>query len=359
MNGPLLEAENLRFRQGGRLVLDIPSISLSGGEALAVVGPNGAGKSSLVMCLSGLWTPQEGEIHFSGQKIGADLLAYRRQTAVVFQEPLLFDATVYENVAVGLRLRKIKDDELHHRVHAALRRFKIEKIAERGAKNLSGGEAKRAGLARAFACDPKIVFLDEPFSALDPPTREALLEDFQESLGDIGATALLVTHDLNEALRLCDRLFVMKAGRVVQSGPPEEVVNRPVDQFVASFVGMETLLKGVVTKSEDGLMEIEVCGSFFSAVGDADAGELVLFGVRPENVTLSLASTAKNTSARNNFFAKVTRVTNHGAVSKVEMDAGFPLCALVTSLSARDLCLAAGAEVIASVKTTSLHIIKS
>ena len=223
---------------------------VSEGEILVLIGPNGAGKSTLLQTLSALAKPSRGEILFRGQRIGADIpvLQYRRRLAMVLQEPLLFDTTVYNNVASGLKIRGMKRDEIEPIVGKALERFGIAHLRDRSARTLSGGEARRASIARAFATNPEVLLLDEPFSALDPIMRETLIEDLEQVLRETRITTIFVTHDRMEALRLATRLGVMNAGEILQTGSSDEVMNRPVNEFVASLVGVENILRGKVIR---------------------------------------------------------------------------------------------------------------
>lgn len=355
-----LTVRNLRLSRGGAAVLDIPSLEVMESETLALVGPNGAGKSTLLLCLAGLQASDGGEIRHRSQIVTATpaSLEYRRRIAVVFQEPLLFRDTVYGNVAAGPRLRNLSKAETDARVLENLERFSIAHLKDRRAGSLSGGEAQRTSLARAFAVNPGIIFLDEPFSALDPPTRETLLRDLGKSLKETGTTALFATHDRVEALQLGDRMLVMRGGRIAQLGSPDEVLNRPADEFVASFVGMETLIRGRVIEAGGGYFTLDVNGREIDVVGDGAVGETVLIGIRPENVTLRLTSEKAHSSARNRLDGRVLRIAPQGPLAKVEVDCGFSLTALVTSRSLEELAIKEGGEAGVSFKTAGIHIIK-
>lgn len=356
MNGVILEANGLTVKRGGVGVLAIPTFTLRQGVRLALVGPNGAGKSTLLLTLAGLLAPATGTIAFHGQAIG-DLFAYRRRIAMVFQEPLLFDATVSDNIASGLKLRHMPTREIEARVARYAERFGIAPLLTRSARKISGGEAQRTSLARAFALEPEVVFLDEPFASLDPPTREALIEDLHRILNESGTTAVLTTHDQEEALRLADEMAVMNAGRIVQVGRPEEVMNHPADEFVAGFVGTETVLPGTVMAAFKGSLYVTVGGREIEAVGEASPGEAVLLCIRPENVTLALDD-GRQMSARNVFPARVVRITPRGFYNKVELDGGCFLVAYVTLRALEELALTEGQTVIVSFKATAVHVIK-
>ncbi|HYA15715.1 MAG TPA: ABC transporter ATP-binding protein, partial [Syntrophales bacterium] len=213
-------------------------------------------------------------------------------------------------------------------------------------------------LARAFAIRPEIIFLDEPFSSLDPPTRESLMEDLERTLREMQTTAIMATHDQMEALRLSDQIAVMNEGKIVQIGSPAEVMNNPVDEFVASFVGMETVLTGRVIKTYDGTFITSVSGRDVEAVGNVDVGEAVVCFIRPENVTLSKGTSGDMTSARNVFPGKIVKITPMGLFHKIHLDCGFPLVAYVTNQSLENLSLRVGNDILASFKATAVHVVR-
>lgn len=220
----MIVAENLRLELGGREVLNVDHFALPRGEVLALVGPNGAGKTSLLLTLALLQKPTSGVIRFDGQVAGKDnLVELRRRMAVVFQEALLLDTTVEGNLMTALRIRRVPRREARSRTEKWLARFGIAHLARRPARQLSGGEAQRVNLARAFALEPEVLFLDEPFAALDYPTRNALLEELGALLRDTGITTLFVTHDYTEIPYLAERLAVMYAGQIVKSGTVRQV----------------------------------------------------------------------------------------------------------------------------------------
>ncbi len=203
-NGPALQATGLVVRLGGRTVLEVPSLAVERGEVLAIIGPNGSGKSTLLQALALLAPLTSGKLCFEGESVhrGSDLVALRRRMAVVFQEPLLLNMSLRENVTLGLRLRGLPQSQVACRADFWLQRFGIDSLATRHARALSGGEAQRASLARAFALEPEVLFLDEPFAALDAPTRAELIESLVAVLRETGVTTVFVTHDRNEALAL-------------------------------------------------------------------------------------------------------------------------------------------------------------
>ena len=234
----LLQLSNLLVQREERTVLNIPSLSVEAGDVLAIVGPNGAGKSTLFLVLARLLKTTQGQVIFRDQPIHSlHDIEYRRQIALVLQEPLLMDMLVYENVAMGLKFRKISKAQIEERVSHWLERLGVAHLAQRPARKLSGGEAQRVSLARAFVLQPELLLLDEPFTALDAPTRIRLLEDLKSVLAETRMTTIFITHDLQEARKLATRMAVLLDGRVEQIGAPQDVFDRPVNDRVAGFLG--------------------------------------------------------------------------------------------------------------------------
>lgn len=356
----VLEGKGLRVSRGGVSVLDVPEVGIAKGEVLALIGPNGAGKTTLLQALSYLLKPVSGELYFKGTKVGSDVsvLEFRRRLAMVFQEPLLFDTTVFNNVASGLKIRAMKRAEIDGPVVEQLERFGISHLRGRSARTLSGGEAQRVSLARAFATRPEILFLDEPFASVDQPSSEALIEDLQAVLRKTGTTAILATHDRMEALRLSDRIAVMMDGRILQIGSADAVMNHPADESIASFVGVETILTGTVVSSNGSGFVATVSDQTVEAVGNLLPGETVLLCIRPEHVALSTNSQKDETSVRNVFPARIEKITPMGLYQRVTVDCGFRLVSYVTTRSVDSLSLQEGSAVFASFKATAIHVLR-
>jgi len=359
----ILQARDLKVRRGSAQVLEVPSLDLRAGEVLALMGPNGAGKSTLMLTLAGLLPPTAGELRFRETPLQSrvDREAFRRRMTMVFQDPLLFHPPVALNFARGFKRGGVSVAARTPRVKEWATRLGLADLLDRPSHQLSGGEAQRTALARAFVLQPEILFLDEPFSSLDAQTREGLIEDLGRILTETGTTAVLATHDQNKASRLAHRLAVMKEGRIVQVGGLREVVNHPEDPFVAAFVGMETLLKGQVVKCWAGQLSLRLrkgpSDRELLVFGEAQPGQTILVGVRPEHVALSL-QTDNTSSARNAFPGAVTKVIPRGPFFKIELDCGFFLTAFVTAQSLSELELRPGRQVVASFKATAVHLLR-
>jgi tungstate transport system ATP-binding protein len=371
---PILAVSGLRIRKGGAQLLDIPALAVATGETLALIGPNGAGKSTLLLALSGIEVPAAGELRYRGEPVpaGAAALAYRRRVAMVFQEPLLFDTTVFENVAAGLRLRGLAREKIGRRVGENLERFRVGHLADRSARTLSGGEAQRTSLARAMAVAPEVLLLDEPFAALDPQSREALIEDLSRTLRETGMTTVFATHDRAEAQRLADRVAVFEHGRLRQIGPVAEVLRRPADAFVASFVGVENLLPvRLAAAGADGGLAA-VLGSEAAAAGGTNGGARLEIGeaapmlragsagllcVRPEDVAVAAAGTRGVSPTGNQLHGCVTAVVPQGAFHRASIDCGVRIVAAVSGHVARELALAPGRDVTVVLRPSDLYVI--
>ncbi len=356
----MIAAHDVLVAYGARAALDVPALAVAESEVLAVIGPNGAGKSTLLRVLALLEAPARGSVTVRGvpARSAAERLALRRRMASVFQNPLLCDTTVAANACLPLAFRGVARAEAARRVGPWLERLGIAHLADRPARTLSGGEAQRTSLARAFAAEPEVLFLDEPFAALDPPTREALLDDLAALLAAARTTTVFVTHDRDEALRLGDRVAVLLEGRIAQLGPPEEVFGAPADEAVARLVGVENLLPGRVVAARDGVVEVAVGERTLAVAGAARVGDHALVGLRPEDVVLEPRAPGGPTSARNRLAGTVVQVAPLGALYRVVVECGPRLTAVVTRPSVEALGLAPGAAVGVSFKATAAHLVR-
>lgn len=359
MAPPVIALHGIRVSRGGKVVLEIPELAVATGEVLAVIGPNGAGKSTLLRVMGLLETPSAGSVRFQGDRVSsADGLAIRRRMASVFQLPLLTDATVWDNVTLGLGFRGVDGEQAVPRVGEWLEQLGIAHLARRRARTLSGGEAQRTALARALVLDPELLLLDEPFSALDQPTRESLIEDMARILHGRRTTTVLVTHDRGEAQALGDRVAVMLEGRVHQVDEASQVFRAPVSEEVARFVGVETLLDCRVQAVEEGLAILEAGRQTIEVAQPAEPGEWVRLCVRPEDVTLTARAGGVASSARNHLAGQVVRLSPTGPHVRVTIDCGFPLVALVTQRSVTEMGLTPGVPVTAHFKATAPHLLR-
>lgn len=226
---PILEMDSVQYRVRDRVVLDIPSFELYEGDFLGIMGPNGAGKSTFLKLLAFLDSPSGGAVLYRGEKWSAKTipLPLRRNFSVALQQSLLLQGTVYENVAIGLRWRKETKAVVKQKVNEMLELFEISHLAFKNSHQLSGGEAQRVNLARALVIEPEVLFLDEPFSALDFPTKIKLIEDFLRIVKLTKTTTVFISHDLSEIQSLSNRLLILVEGKIQQAGETNTVLQKP------------------------------------------------------------------------------------------------------------------------------------
>jgi tungstate transport system ATP-binding protein len=226
---PLIELKNITYQAHNKNILSIPDFQIQDGDFLGIMGPNGAGKSTLLKLMALLDSPNRGEILYRGQEIanGIPSLDLRRKFSVALQQSLLLEGTVYQNIAIGLKLRKVPKSVIKEKVNVWMEQFQISHLAKKNAHFLSGGEAQRVNLARAMIVEPEILFLDEPFSALDFPTKIKLMDDFKAIINSAGTTTVFVSHDLMEINYLTNHLAIIVNGEVKQYGPTQRVLGSP------------------------------------------------------------------------------------------------------------------------------------
>jgi len=236
----VLEAREISWTKDDKTILKTIDFHLFPGECVGLIGPNGSGKSSLLKILAFLETPTSGSLYFQGQSVPKSVsLLIRRRIALVFQEPLLLNTRVFDNVAIGLKIRGLSKGLIRERVDYWLEQFGVSHLAKQSARSLSGGEAQRVSLARAFALEPNVLFLDEPFSALDAPTKEGLRNDLGQVFKATKATTVLVSHDFKDIAHLTNRALILLDGQVMAEGSPAELLKglqkKEVERFLAYF----------------------------------------------------------------------------------------------------------------------------
>lgn len=348
-----------------RHIVDV-DLEINAAKALVTVlfGPSGSGKTTILRAVAGLDPLDGGRISCDGvtwndeQRIVVP--ARQREIGYLFQDHALFPhLDVRGNVAYGLNRGQRADRTA--RIRSTLAAAGAGHLENRHVRELSGGEAQRVALARSIAPQPRLLLLDEPFSALDTPTRARLRADVRSLLINTGTPALVVTHDRSEALALADRICVIVEGRVRQVGAPEEVFDRPGDPQVAAVVGVETAVSGVVAANRDGVTDVVVHGVSLVAARVPDVhsaiGDEVLICIRAEDVSLSVGAEDAISSQRNRLPAHVSRITREGPLVRVDLDAGFGLSSYITRPALEDLGLAVGSPVTASFKGQSVHLI--
>jgi len=282
-----ISAESLVKSFGPVRALDGISVEVRPGELFFLLGASGCGKTTLLRCIAGLETPTSGTIRF-GERDVTRLAPHKREAAMVFQSYALWPhLTVGQNIAFGLEERRVPKQEVQRRVEEALEMVQLHGFGGRSIDQMSGGQQQRVSLARALVVRPKCLLLDEPLSNLDAQLRVEMRREIRRIVKDNGLTAVYVTHDQEEALAMADRMAILNRGRIGQVGAPEEVYRRPVDAYVAGFIGETNLIDGEVLESGKGFALVKTAaGPLVGRVTDAAwspvADERVQVSVRPE-----------------------------------------------------------------------------
>jgi spermidine/putrescine transport system ATP-binding protein len=283
-----LERVTKTFR--GTVAVDDLSLDIAEGEFFSMLGPSGCGKTTTLRMIGGFEEPTRGTVYLGGRDV-TDQPPYRRDVNTVFQSYALFPhLNVFENVAFGLRRKKVEKVDVKARVDGALRLVEMSGFEERKPGQMSGGQQQRVALARALVNHPKVLLLDEPLGALDLKLRKQMQLELKRIQQEVGITFIYVTHDQEEAMTMSNRLAVMRAGRAEQVGPPEEVYENPQTQFVAAFLGASNLLEGDLKEQGNGTSTVLLSGGDFVHLPNDRApfrvGQSVLVGVRPEKITI-------------------------------------------------------------------------
>jgi putative spermidine/putrescine transport system ATP-binding protein len=290
-----IELRAVTKRYGALAAVDKVSLRAKDGELVSLLGPSGCGKTTTLNMIAGFAEPDEGEILIAARPVQGEP-PHLRNLGMVFQNFALFPhLTVFENIAFGLRMRKLPAPEIDARTHEALALVELSGMEGRYAKQLSGGQCQRVALARAIVIKPAVLLLDEPFSALDASLRVQLRGDVRRIQKSVGMTTVFVTHDQAEAMEMSDRIVVMNRGRVEQVGTPIDVYEKPDSRFVASFLGHANLLPGVVEQVSDGIACFRWGDTVLRATGAPTAsGSTSALVVRPERMSLDPVSDQTN-----------------------------------------------------------------
>ncbi|GAB6134660.1 tungstate ABC transporter ATP-binding protein WtpC [Thermococcus prieurii] len=324
------------------------TLEVKKGEHFIILGPSGAGKTVLLEIIAGIIEPDSGRVYLRGRDV-TDLPPEKRGLAYVPQNYALFpNMSVYDNIAFGLKVRKVPKPEIERKAREISEVLGIEHLLHRKPRTLSGGEQQRVALARALVVEPHLILLDEPFANLDVGTRARLLVEMKRWKRELGFTALHVTHSFEEAISLGDRVGVMLDGRLVQVGKVRDVFSRPVSEEVARFLGFENIIEGIAEgrKLRVNGIEIEL---------PVEAKGRVRVGLRPEDIIISTEPI--KSSARNEFKAVVESIEELGPLVRVHLSLGdIILTAFITRSSMLELGIEKGKEVYVSFKASALHV---
>ena len=364
MDAKILKLSCIEKKYDGGFRLCIDELYLEKNKILSIIGPNGSGKSTLIKLINLLEKPDRGSIYFEGKEISNGNVNHgdiRKEMAVVFQEPIFFNTSAYNNILLGLKMRKTNIPTVKDRIDHYVKKLKIGDLLHRNIRTLSGGEKKRLSLVRSLVLDYKLLLLDEPLANIDQYSRESLMSDLFTVLKSIGKSIIYITHNRDEAMMLADDIAVINKGRVEQSGRKEEIFRNPASEFVAGFVGVETLIYGAINKKRGKVCEVRIGDHDIKvfAVGEFAPGTRVALAIRPEAVILyNNDMQQQGSSAMNLFKGKITEIRDLGILKKIEIDCGFDLVSFVTPDSVDRLELSIGKDIYAGVKASSIHLFK-
>jgi spermidine/putrescine transport system ATP-binding protein len=334
---PKVELRNVSKRFGSYTAVDNITLAIGAGEFLTLLGPSGCGKTTLLRMISGFETPTEGAVILNGQDV-THFPPYRRDVNQVFQSYALFPhLSVADNIAFGLKMKKVSRDEIRQRVTAAADLVSLTGMEDRKPGQLSGGQRQRVALARAIVLEPQVLLLDEPLSALDAKLRHAMQIELKRLQKMLGITFVFVTHDQDEALTMSDRIAVINQGKVEQLGSAAEIYHKPRTTFVANFIGQANILQAQLVRHDGAGARVTLEGGIELQLDatdlPADPGPL-LISIRPEKIHLQRPQ-PQTASGDNTFAAKVIDEIFRGAVAQLHLETagGLRLTAMVANES--------------------------
>jgi spermidine/putrescine transport system ATP-binding protein len=358
---PSVELQSVSKRFGDLLAVDDLSLELASGEFFTLLGPSGCGKTTTLRMIAGFERPSEGTIRIDGADV-AQLPPHKRPTNTVFQSYALFPhMSVEDNVAFGLRRKRVAKEEVGRRVAAELERVGLAAEAKRRPAQLSGGQQQRVALARALVNLPKVLLLDEPLGALDLKLRKGLQVELKRIQREVGITFVYVTHDQEEALTMSDRIAVMNSGRVEQVADPEGVYERPATTFVAGFIGVSNLMPAVVASSDE--VRLEHGPAVRVSVDGLATGDRCHAVVRPEKLRIEpLEAAAPSTNGMPRVEGTVESSLYLGTSTQIVVDlgGGVRMTVLVPNASEaeRQRLPGGGARVALSWDPEHMHVVR-
>lgn len=350
----IVELEEIYKNYGKLQVLKNINLQIEKGTSTTLVGPTGSGKTVMLRLIDLLEKPSSGTVYFEGTDANESnntRLDIRRQIGMVFQKPLAFKASVYDNIAYGLKVRGRREN-MDRRVKELLDLIDLPGYENRNALKLSGGETQRLALARAMITDPRLLLLDEPTANLDPISKKKLEELILKINRESETTILMTTHDLLQGQKLADRMVILYDGQILQSGTPDRIFRTPKNRFVADFVGIENIMSGSIESGSNGLAEIKTGSISVFAVTEKE-GE-VHFSIRPDEITISREKVL--TSARNTIQGKVKEIVDTGSLIKLLVDTGELFTVFITRESLNELNISRGTSIWLYFKASAVHV---
>ncbi len=283
----MVQLDNVSKKFDESYAVENVSLNIKSGEFLTLLGPSGCGKTTTLRMIAGFEKPTSGSIYINGKKMD-NIEPYHREVNTVFQSYSLFPhMTVFDNIAFGLKMKKVKKEEIEERVNKVLKMVQLADFGKRKPKQLSGGQQQRVAIARAIVNNPSVLLLDEPLGALDLKLRKQMQLELKHLQQELNITFIYVTHDQEEALTMSDRIVVMNAGKIEQAGTPYEIYEKPQTRFVADFIGETNIIGGNVTEIKENYAVLEFGSQeVYVPNNNYQTGEKMFISVRPEKIHL-------------------------------------------------------------------------
>jgi putative spermidine/putrescine transport system ATP-binding protein len=345
-----VELRNIRKTFGQNVVVENFNLQIGQGECISFLGPSGCGKTTTLNIIAGFLEPDQGDILIKGKRMNG-VPSNKRELGMVFQTYSLFPhMTVAENVAYGLKLRKMPKAEIAQKVQRVLELVKLPHVADRYPKQLSGGQRQRIAIARALVIEPSLLLLDEPLSNLDAKLREELRDELKRLHTETGVTTIFVTHDQEEALYLSDRIVVLDHGKVEQIGTPWDIYNRPASEFVHTFIGKSNRIPGTVSGLDNGRIVVATDAGFRLAASPKDrtfkTGDRVSAYIRPEKIAILPVGDGSSPSGNPNPVQGTVKLLSFlGAFVECEVEVGTVSLSVRVQATGQELRLETGQTV--------------
>jgi tungstate transport system ATP-binding protein len=351
--GNIVELRNVTKVYGNLTAVDGITLQVSEAEILALLGPNGSGKSTLLKMLAIILQPSTGEVYFQGVQVNErNIEQMRMESTLVFQKTVLFTSSVYDNVAYGLKIRKLPKRTIEEEVHKALELVRLEGFEKRQAKKLSGGEQQRVALARALVLKTKLLLLDEPTANLDPKNASIVEEVIGTVNRERKTTVIIATNNMLQAKNLPTRIALIENGRIGEVGKPQEIFGRLSKTF-ASFAAVENTLTGEARIANDGTTLVDIGNDVNIVAVTRKTGKTSIF-ISPDDIILS--KIAFSSSARNSFEGSVIEIVDMNSVVKLRVDVGKFFTVHITRRSFEEMNINLGSKVFLTFKASSVQV---
>jgi tungstate transport system ATP-binding protein len=339
---------------GNKTVLERVNLQIYEGEILALLGPNGSGKTTILKILAFIENPTSGEVNFQSETVNfKNTEKTRIQSTLVFQKTVVFDTSVYNNIAYGLKIRKVPKNVCDEEVKNALKLVKLEGFEKRPARKLSGGEQQRVAIARALVLKTKLLLLDEPTANLDPKNAAILEEAIDTVNREMKTTIVMATHNMFQAKKLPHRIALISDGRITEVGTPAEIFGR-LSKNLASFAAVDNTFTGTAKTTTAGTTIVDIGNGVQIEATAQRQGATSIF-VNPQDIILSKSAVAS--SARNVFKGRIIEVLDLGMLVKLKVDIGKPFTVQITKRSFSDMALNLNAEVFIAFKASSVQVV--